>query len=115
MQPQLNAFGRRTGNVQVRPKRRRHELDRPGLQKERSPYALPAEVVVRAPRRQIELRQAAKRELHPLGPQELVRPIPDRGESEAHAVLRENIEVEVKYGLVFRSGQVSAADLVLLV
>ena len=77
--------------MDVRPKRCEHDLHRTGVQEIGTTDPLPPQVVVSAPRRQIESRQAAKGVPDAALAQVPVRPVPNAGECETPAVLWKDV------------------------
>src|SRR5271165_2986836 len=87
----------------------------PCLQNQHAAHSPRAELLVRPPRREIEARQPAVRDLHSPAPQKFVGAIPYSGKTQPHAVFRKDIKIEIKNRLVPFRQHKGAAHLVFLV
>src|SRR5271165_3033705 len=87
----------------------------PCLQNQHTAHSPSAELLVGPPRREIEARQPAVRNLHSPAAQKFVGAVPYSGKTQPHAVFRKDVKVEIKDRLVPFRQHKGAAHLVLFV
>src|SRR5271166_3745321 len=87
----------------------------PCLQNQHAAHSPRAELLVRPPRREIEARQTAVRDLHSPAAQKFVGAIPYSGKTQTHAVFRKDVKIEIKDRLVPFRQHKGTPHLVLLI